>query len=87
MMLTGPYNIDPLKPHSDLVKLSFIGIYLFLVSAILMSTHNPFLSRNYHNFSSENCHFNSHKNPSILHGHVEVMVMYGTYLSISLPTI
>ena len=30
---TGPYNVDPLKPHFYTVKLGFTGVYIiFLIS-------------------------------------------------------
>ena len=28
---TRPYNFDPLKPHFYIVKLGFIGVYIFLI--------------------------------------------------------
>ena len=71
-METHLYNFDPLKPHFDIVKLGFIGVYIIFVIAAQNkdcgyslepprpSTHNLCFEQKYEkylNFLSENVHF------------------------------
>ena len=73
------YNFDPLKPHFYIVKLGFTGVYiffLFLLKAVLTSTHNLCFEQKYEkyqNFLSENFHFLVVKFSIYLNRHVFVM--------------
>ena len=55
------YNFDPLKPHFNIVKLGFTGVYIiFVTSAVLTSTHNLCFEQKYEkyqNFLSEKLSF------------------------------
>ena len=47
------YNFDPLKPHFYIIKLGFRGVYIiFLISAVLMSTHNLCFEQKYEKYQN-----------------------------------
>ena len=35
IMLTSPYNVDPLTPHFYIVKLGFTGVYIIILFFVL----------------------------------------------------
>ena len=50
------YSFDPLKPHFCIVKLRFTGVYIifliFLVEAVLTSTHNLCFEQKYEKYQN-----------------------------------
>ena len=84
------YNFDPLKPHFNIVKLGFTGVYIIflnsaqkhrflwvLVEAVLTNTYNLCFERiyeKYQNFLSENFYFLVVKFSMYLNRHVFVML-------------
>ena len=65
---TSPCNEYPLTPHFCIVKLQFTGVFIFSYfcsKTWIVGTRKNRLTfwakkkENYHNFSSENCHFYS----------------------------
>ena len=87
-MLTSLFNVDPLTANFYIVRLGFTGEYIYcfifalkhrlwvLSEAVLTCTHDLRFEQKqeekYPKLSTENCHFYSYENPSLLHWRIEV---------------